>query len=124
MSNDSDNPLGGGRAFDAGLEAEATALAKAARLLEEARDRWGEPGHDSRLDFAVRYNHRLWSLFANELEAPGHELIPGLRHEILRLAEQVERHTRDAIERPAREHLLILIDIDDQASRGLTRVDS
>jgi len=124
VSNDSHNPLGGGRAFDAGLEAEATALAKAARLLAEARERWDEPGHDVRLDYAVRYNQRLWSLFVSELEAPGHELIPGLRREILRLAEQVEAHTRDTLERPAREHLQILIDIDDQASRGLTRVDS
>ena len=124
MSSDSDNPLGGGRAFDAGFETEATALAKASRLLEEARDRWDEPGHESRLDFAVRYNHRLWSLFANELEVRGHELIPGLQREILRLAEQVEQYTREALERPSREHLQILIDIDDQASRGLTRVDS
>jgi flagellar biosynthesis regulator FlaF len=124
VSNDSHNLLGGGRAFDAGLEAEATALAKAARLLAEARDRWDESGHDSRLDFAVRYNHRLWALFVNELETDGHELIPGLRREILRLAEQVEAHTQDALERPAREHLQFLIDIDDQASRGLTRVDS
>ena len=124
MSNDSQNLLGGAHAFDAGLEADATALAKASRLLAEARDRWDEPGRDSRLDFAVRYNQRLWALFVNELEAPAQELIPGLRREILRLAEQVEAHTRDALERPAREHLQILIDIDDQASHGLTRVDS
>jgi flagellar protein FlaF len=107
------------KATDSSRELEATALAKAARLLEECRRGWSEPGHAERLDKALRYNQRLWTLFQTELARPDHEMLPALRLSLLKISAFVDRRTFEIIADPKPEMLQVLIGIDRNIAAGL-----
>jgi flagellar protein FlaF len=98
---------------------EATALFKAARLLETCRTLWNEPDRIPRLFEALRYNQRLWTLFQTELVQPDHEMVPVLRNSLLRLSLFVDRRTFEIMAEPAHEKLQVLIDINRHLAEGL-----
>lgn len=107
------------KASTSNREIEATALSKAARLLEECRDAWSQPGHSQRLEKALRYNQRLWTLFQTELARPDHEMLPELRLRLLELSAFVDKRTFESIAEPRPDKLQILIDIDRNIAAGL-----
>lgn len=110
----------GARATDSSRDLEATALFKAARLLEACRAAWGEPGHAERLEHALRYNQRLWTLFQSELARPDHEMVPALRRDLLQISVFVDKRTFEVISSPSPEKLQALIDIDRNIASGLS----
>src|SRR5438128_12555160 len=117
------------RAYEAGIKAtatgrelEAAALFKAARLLESCRDAWAAPERAAKLNEALRYNQRLWTIFQVELGRPDHGLPDDLRLNLLRLGAFVDRRTFDLISDPAPEKLDALIGINRNIASGLSTV--
>jgi len=117
------------RSYEAGIKAtatgrelEAAALFKAARLLESCRDAWAAPDHAAKLDEALRYNQRLWTIFQVELQRPDHDLPNELRLNLLRLSAFVDRRTFDLISEPAPEKLDALIGINRNIASGLSAI--
>lgn len=109
----------GATATSSSRELEATALFKAARQLEACRDTWGQPGHDERLEQALRYNQRLWTLFQAELARPDHPMVPALRRDLLQISVFVDKRTFETMSAPSADKLQALIDIDRNIASGL-----
>ena len=101
-------------------ELEATALFKAARKLEACVQGWDMSEHAARLDEALRYNLRLWTLFQCELSQPGHEMVPELRRDLLQLSALVDKRTFELMAAPEPGKLQALIDIDRNTAMGLS----
>ena len=102
-----------------GREVEATVLTKAAVKLKECQDNWDAPDRDHRLDEALKYNQRIWSIFQSELLREDHEMPRKLRLDILRLAGFIDRRIFETMAFPKPEKLNIVIDINNNLAAGL-----
>ena len=107
------------RATQSGREIEAAVLTKAAVKLKECQDCWDAPDRDNRLEEALRYNQRVWSIFQSELSREDHELPKKLRLDILRLAAFIDRRIFETMASPAPEKLNIVININNNLAAGL-----
>lgn len=110
----------GVKATASGRELEAAALFKAARQLEVCRKGWSEIAGTSRLEEALRYNQRLWTIFQVELARPDHELPRDVRANLLKLSAFVDRRTFEIIADPRPELLDALIDLNRHIGAGLS----
>ena len=102
-----------------GNEIEAAVLTKAALKLKECQENWDAPDRDDRLEEALKYNQRIWSIFQSELVREDHELPKKLRLDILRLAAFIDRRIFETMAFPSPEKLNIVIDINNNISAGL-----
>jgi flagellar protein FlaF len=102
-----------------GRELEARALSKAARQLEECAQQWDAPGRAERLDHAIRFNQRLWTLFQTELARPDHPLPVELRINLLRLSQFIDRRTFEILADPEPGKLKALVELNRQVAEGL-----
>ena len=107
------------KATRSGREIEAAVLTKAALKLKKCQDDWNAPDRDNRLDEALKYNQRIWSIFQSELSREDHELPKKLRLDILRLAAFIDRRIFETMAFPAPEKLNIVIDINNNLAAGL-----
>lgn len=107
------------KATRCGPEIEAAVLTKAAVKLKECRDNWDAPDRDKRLEEALKYNLRIWSIFQIELTREDHELPKSLRLDILRLAAIIDRRIFETLAFPSPEKLNIVIDINNNLAAGL-----
>ena len=107
------------KATQSGREIEAAVLTKAAVKLKECQDNWDAPDLDDRLQEALKYNQRIWSIFQSELVREDHELPKKLRLDILRLAAFIDRRIFETMAFPSPEKLNIVIDINNNISAGL-----
>ena len=57
-----------------GSELEASVLTKAALVLQQVQNTWNAEDRDIRLDEAMRYNQKIWSIFQSELSKPENPL--------------------------------------------------
>jgi flagellar protein FlaF len=106
-------------ATQSGREIEAAVLTKAAMKLKECQDGWDAPDRDNRLEEALKYNQRIWSIFQSELSREDHELPKKLRLDILRLAAFIDRRIFETMAFPAPEKLNIVININNNLAAGL-----
>ena len=104
-------------------ELEARALYKAARQLEDCLRDWDAPGRPDRLDDAIRFNQRLWTLFQTQLADPAHPLPLELRLNLLRLTQFIDKRSFDILSHPERSKLKALIELNRNIAEGL-RVDA
>ena len=102
-----------------GRETEAAVLTKAAVKLRDCQDNWDAPDRDNRLEEALKYNQRIWSIFQSELSRENHELPKKLRLDILRLAAFIDRRIFETMAFPSPEKLKIVIDINNNLAAGL-----
>lgn len=102
-----------------GRELEASVLMRATLLLTEAQNNWGRPGHEERLDHAVRHNQRIWTLFQAELTQADHPLPAEIRQNLLSLSVFIDKRTFDVIAYPDPAKLDILISINKNVAAGL-----
>jgi flagellar protein FlaF len=109
----------GARSVVSNRERDATALSKAALKLEACVRHWDDADRATRLDEALRYNLRLWTLFQCELAQPNHEMVPELRSNLLSLSAFVDRCTFDIMARPEVQKLQTMIDINRNIALGL-----
>ena len=107
------------KATQSGREIEAAVLTKAAVKLKECQDCWDAPDRDNRLEEALKYNQRIWSIFQSELSREDHELPKKLRLDILRLAAFIDRRIFETMASPAPDKLNIVIDINNNLAAGL-----
>jgi flagellar protein FlaF len=102
-----------------GREIEAAVLTKAAIKLKECQDNWDAPDREYKLDEALKYNQRIWSIFQSELSRDDHEMPKKLRFDILRLAAFIDRRIFESMAFPAPEKLDIVININNNLAAGL-----
>jgi flagellar protein FlaF len=100
-------------------ETEAAVLTKAAVKLKDCQDNWEAPDREDRLEEALKYNQRIWSIFQSELSRKDHELPKKLRLDILRLAAFIDRRIFETMAYPSPEKLKIVIDINNNLAAGL-----
>ncbi|MBT8368881.1 MAG: flagellar biosynthesis regulator FlaF [Deltaproteobacteria bacterium] len=102
-----------------GRAIEAAVLTKAAVKLKECQDNWDAPDREHRLDEALKYNQRIWSIFQSELSRDDHEMPKKLRLDILRLAAFIDRRLFETMAFPEPEKLNIVININNNLAAGL-----
>ncbi len=107
------------KATQLGREIEAAVLTKAALKLKKCQDDWDAPDRDNRLDEALKYNQRIWSIFQSELSREDHQLPKKLRLDILRLAAFIDRRIFETMAFPEPDKLNIVIDINNNLAAGL-----
>ena len=102
-----------------GRDVEAEVLTKAALKLKECQDHWAENGQSARLEAALKYNQRMWTIFQAELEKPENPLPDALKVDLLRLSAFIDKRTLETLAYPAPEKLTILININHNIAAGL-----
>jgi flagellar protein FlaF len=107
------------KATQSGRESEAAVLTKAALKLKKCQDNWDAPDRDNRLEEALKYNQRIWSIFQSELSREDHQLPKKLRLDILRLAAFIDRRIFETMAFPAPDKLNIIININNNLAAGL-----
>ncbi len=100
-------------------ELEAALLVRAALMLKECQDGWGGEGHESRLDDALKFNQRLWTVFQSELVADDNPLPEEVRRNLLNLSWFVDKRTFETLASPEAGKLKVLIDINRHIAEGL-----
>ncbi|MDX1708899.1 MAG: flagellar biosynthesis regulator FlaF [Desulfobacterales bacterium] len=108
-----------GKATRSGREIEAAVLTRAAVKLKECQDNWDAPDRDQRLDEALKYNQRIWSIFQSELSRDDHEMPKKLRLDILRLAAFIDKRIFETMAFPEPDKLNIVININNNLAAGL-----
>jgi len=102
-----------------GRDVEAEVLTKAAMKLKECQDNWSGNGQGTKLEAALKYNQRVWTIFQAELEKPENPLPHPLKVDLLRLSAFIDKRTFDTMAYPAPEKLTILININHNIAAGL-----
>ena len=102
-----------------GRALEAMVLSKAAMALSDVRNNWDAPDRKDRLDFALRYNQKLWTFFQVEWMREDSPLPAELKANLLSLSAFVDKRTIEAMAAPAPEKLDVLININQNISAGL-----
>ena len=107
------------KATMSGRDVEAEVLTKAALKLKACQDTWVENGQSAKLEAALKYNQRIWSIFQAEIEKPGNPLPGALKADLLKLSIYVDKRTLETLAYPAPEKLTILININHNIAAGL-----
>lgn len=102
-----------------GRELEAAVLNKAAYLLKECQELWEDEGHRERLDGALVFNQKIWTIFQEELLKDDNPLPVKIRENILNLSIFIDKTIVDVMAHPAPEKLKIIIDINMNLAAGL-----
>ena len=102
-----------------GRELEASVLTQAALRLTDCQNNWDAEDRDIRLDEAVRYNQKVWSIFQSELSKPDNPLPRKLREDILNLSLFIDKRIFEILTSPALEKLAVLININLNLAAGL-----
>jgi flagellar biosynthesis activator protein FlaF len=102
-----------------GRELEASILSKAARLLRVCQEEWNEEGHFARLDEALVFNQRIWTIFQDELIREDNPLPSQLKGDILRLSLFVDKRIVEVMNDPSPDKLDVIININQNIAAGL-----
>lgn len=100
-------------------ELEAALLVRAALALKACQEEWGSEGHEARLDEALRFNQRLWTVFQSELTSTDNPLPDEVRQNLLNLSWFVDKRTYETLANPVASNLSVLIDINRHIAEGL-----
>lgn len=102
-----------------GRETEARVLTQGALKLIDCQKNWDAPDRNTRLDNALRYNQRLWSIFQVEVTKPDNPLPTGIKTNMVLLSRFVDRRIFETMAFPSPEKLDILIKINQNIAAGL-----
>ncbi len=98
---------------------EAAVLTKAARKLRECQDNWNINDHERKLEDALKYNQRIWSIFQVELARDDNPLPRQLRSDILKLSAYIDRRIFETLASPSPDKLTMVIQINENLAAGL-----
>ncbi len=126
----SNNPLNAYKIIEkttiSGRETEARVLNKAAQKLKNCQDNWitdsrGYPDSITgvKLDEALNFNQRLWSIFQAELSKQENPLPVNLKQNLLRLSTFIDKRIFELIAYPVKDKLTIIIKINQNIAAGL-----
>lgn len=102
-----------------GRETEARVLTNAAIKLKECQQNWNEEDIKKRLDAALRYNQKVWSVFQVELESDDNPLPVKIRQNLLKLIGFIDQRIFDTMAFPEPEKLTMMIKINENIATGL-----
>lgn len=102
-----------------GRDLEAMILTRAANMLQDVKNHWAAEDRSARLDAALRYNQKVWSLFQAELTGTENTLPAQVKSNLLNLSAFVDRRTFEVIAYPDANKLEILITINKNIASGL-----
>ena len=117
------NPLEAYQTVDkttmSGRETEARVLTQAAFKLKDCRDNWHAEDRDDKLDEALKYTQRIWSIFQGELAKPDNPLPRQLKINLLRLSSFIDKRIFETMSYPSPEKLTAVININRNIAAGL-----
>ena len=102
-----------------GRELEAEVLINAALLLKDCQKKWDDKDRDTKLDKALKYNQRIWSIFQGELAKPENPLPKKMKEDILSLSLFIDKRIFDIMSYPEPKKLDIIININLNLAAGL-----
>lgn len=102
-----------------GRETEARVLTQAAIKLITCQENWDTADRKTRLDEALQYNQKIWSIFQSELADQSNPLPIEIKLNLLNLSRFIDKRIIDVMISPAPEKLTILIRINQNIAAGL-----
>jgi flagellar protein FlaF len=102
-----------------GRETEARVLTQAALKLKSCQDSWHAERREEKLDEALKYTQRIWSIFQAELSNKEHPLPRQVKLNLLRLASFIDKRIFETMAFPTPEKLTAIIDINSNIAAGL-----
>ena len=103
-------------------ELEASLLLQAAARLQLVHDTWGNDlsgGVKAKLDDALLYNRKLWSVFMTDIADANHPMPRELRQNVANIGLFVMNHTVSVMSDPRPERLAPPININREIAAGL-----
>ena len=101
-------------------ELEASLLLQAAARLQAVQENWNsDTGLKAKLDDALLYNRKLWSVFVGDMADSSHPMPRELRQNFLNIGLFVMNHTVAVMSNPRPERLGSLININREIAAGL-----
>ena len=101
-------------------ELEASLLLQAAARLQAVQENWNsDTGLKAKLDDALLYNRKLWSVFVGDMADASHPMPRELRQNFLNIGLFVMNHTVAVMSNPQPERLGSLININREIAAGL-----
>jgi len=102
-------------------ELEASLLTRAGLMLKGCQDNWDAPDRDQRLEAAIKFNQKIWSLFQSELSMPDNPLPKNIREDILNLSLFLDKRLFEVLAYPEAHKLTIAININLNLAAGLLK---
>jgi flagellar biosynthesis activator protein FlaF len=102
-----------------GRQLEASVLTKGAHLLKSCQEKWDQEGHFARLDEALVFNQKIWTIFQDELVRNTNPLPEEVRTDILKLSLFIDKRIIEIMNDPQPEKLDIIININLNIAGGL-----
>jgi len=102
-----------------GRDIEADVLTKGARKLRQCQESWDEDGHRAKLDDALKFNQRVWSIFQGELGREDNPLPKHIRRDLLKLSVFIDKRIFETMAYPSPEKLTAIIEINQNIAAGL-----
>ena len=102
-----------------GRETEARVLTQAALKLQECQNNWESENRGTKLEEALKYNQKIWSIFQVELAREDNPLPKQLTKDLLRLSAFVDKRIFETIASPSPEKLTAVININRNIAAGL-----
>ena len=100
-------------------ELEAMLLLRAASKLQAIADNW-ESAEQEKIDYALLYNRKLWTIFITSVTGPDNPLPVEIRQNIANIGLFVLSHTLTVAATPRPEALRPLININCELAAGLS----
>lgn len=117
------NPLEAYKTVDkttmSGRETEARVLTQAALKLKYCQDNWEAEGRDDKLDEALKYTQRIWTIFQGELSKQANPLPRQLKINLLQLSSFIDKRIFETMSYPSPEKLNMVININQNIAAGL-----
>ncbi len=107
------------KATVSGRETEARVLSEGALKLRNCQKRWSDADRRQRLDEALKYNQRIWTIFQTELAKADNPLPTHIKLDLLRLSGFVDKRIFEVMGAPDPDKLSILIEINENVAAGL-----
>jgi len=104
---------------ESGREIEAMVMTRAAVKLADIQNNWNAHDHDTKLDEALRFNQKIWSIFQGELMKEDNPLPRQLRADILSLSAFIDRRIFEVMASPDPEKLNVIKNINLNIAAGL-----
>lgn len=102
-------------------ELEASLLTRAGLMLKSCQDNWEASDRDQRLEAAIKFNQKIWSLFQSELSMPDNPLPKNIREDILNLSLFLDKRLFEVLAYPEPNKLTIAININLNLAAGLLK---
>lgn len=103
-----------------GRNLEAAVLTKAARLLIQCQEQWNGEDHFRRLDEALTFNQKIWTIFQGELAKEDHLMPLELRTNLLKLSLMVDKRIVEVMANDdSPDRLDLIINLNNHIAAGL-----